>query len=96
MSRLRQEARLLGRQRQWCTDRGIACEAIIHDERPWSTVVAETARVFDADLILLSLRLARRYARSGRAELQRFADEAPCPLSMVEVPDVEGEGTFLA
>ena len=94
MARLRQEARLLTRQRQWCADRGTPCEAIIHDERPWSTVVAQTARSFEVDLILLSVRFARRYARSERAELRQFAAEAPCPLSMVEVPDVEVEGSL--
>lgn len=96
MARLRQEARLLTRQRQWCADRGIPCEAIIHDEKPWSTVVAQTARAFEVDLILLSVRFARRYARSERAELRQFAAEAPCPLSMVELPDLEVEGSLRA
>jgi nucleotide-binding universal stress UspA family protein len=85
-ARLRQEGQLLERQRQWCADRGIRCRAELHEDGRWPDFVLQSARRFRVDLILVGLQLVGAHKQISATDLRRLAEEAPCPVSMVALP----------
>ena len=85
-ARLRQEGQLLERQRQWCADRGVRCRAEIYEEGRWPEYVLQSAQRSNADLILVGIQLTAGADQVGPGEIQRLAENAPCPVSMVRLP----------
>lgn len=85
-SRLRQEAQLLERQRQWCADRGVRCRAELYEDGSWPDFVLQSARGAHVDLILVGMQLVGSAYEVGAEEVRRLAEAAPCQLSMVRLP----------
>lgn len=85
-ARLRQEGQLLERQRQWCADRGVRCRAEIYEEGRWPEYVLQSAQRSKADLILVGIQLLAGADQVQPGEIQRLAENAPCPVSMVRLP----------
>ena len=85
-TRLRQEGQLLERQRQWCADRGVRCRAEIYEEGRWPEYVLQSAKRSSVDLILVGIQVMAGADQVGPDEIQRLAEHAPCPVSMVRLP----------
>lgn len=85
-ARLRQEGQLLERQRQWCADRGVRCRAEIYEEGRWPEYVLQSAQRSSVDLILVGIQLMAGADQINADEIQRLAELAPCPVSMVRLP----------
>ncbi len=88
--RLRQEGQLLERQRQWCADRGVRCRAEIYEEGHWPDFVIQSAQRSSADLILVGTQSVADNPALSPDELDRFAADAPCPVSLVRLPALSG------
>lgn len=89
-NRLRQEGQLLERQRQWCADRGVRCQAELYDGGPWQDFVLQTANRASANLILVGANSVSEYPALTAEEFDRFASDAPCPVSLVRLPPLAG------
>jgi hypothetical protein len=87
-TRLRQEARLLERQRQWCADRGVRCRAELYEEGAWPEFVLQSALRSHVDLILVSMQLVTWPYQVSVEDVKRLAEVAPCRFSMVYLPSV--------
>lgn len=86
-ARLRQEGQLLERQRQWCSDRGVRCRAELYEGGAWPDFVLQSAERAQADLILVGTQLLGPEGRRiPTADLERLAEHAACPVSMVQLP----------
>ena len=85
-SRLRQEGQLLERQRQWCSDRGVRCRAELYEEGRWPDFVLQSARRSKVDLILVGVQLMSSVDQVSPNDLERLAQCAPCPVSIVRLP----------
>lgn len=85
-ARLRQEGQLLERQRQWCADRGVRCRAELYEEGGWPEYVLQSAERSGVDLILVGLQPMAGADQLAPDEINRFAKDAPCPVSMVRLP----------
>lgn len=85
-NRLRQEGQLLERQRQWCADRGVRCRAEIYEEGHWPDFVIQSAHRSSADLILVGTQALGENTALSPGEFDRFAADAPCPVSLVRLP----------
>ena len=88
--RMRQEGRLLERQRQWFADRGVRCRAELYEDGLWSEFVVQSALRAQADLIMVGFQLLMGSSDLPVSEVRRMADEAPCPVSVVRLPSVSG------
>lgn len=86
--RLRQEGQLLERQRQWCADRGVRCRAELYEEGHWPDYVLQSAQRSKVDLILLGLQPAAGNDQIDARDIRTLADEAPCPVSIVRLPEL--------
>jgi hypothetical protein len=86
--RLRQEGQLLERQRQWCADRGIRCRAELYDEGRWPDHVLQSAQRSRVDLILVGIQQMAGADQVTPTEIRRLAQAAPCPISMVCLPQL--------
>ncbi len=85
-ARLRQEGQLLERQRQWCADRGVRCRAELYEEGRWPDFVLQSAQRSQVDLILVGVQLMASADQVSAHDLERLAENAPCPVSMVRLP----------
>lgn len=85
-SALRHEGQLLEKQRQWCADRGVRCRAELLEDSSWPDLVVRAARRVRADLILLAAHFLGDDGRVIPDEMQSLADDAPCPVSLVQLP----------
>ena len=86
--RLRQEGQLLERQRQWCADRGVRCRAELYDEGRWPDYVLQSAQRSRVDLILVGIQQMAGADQVSPIEIRRLASAAPCPISMVRLPQL--------
>jgi len=84
--RLRQEGQLLERQRQWCADRGVRCRAELYEEGCWQDYVLQSAQRSKADLILVGIQPAEGGDQVDPGQINRLAQDASCPVSMVQLP----------
>jgi nucleotide-binding universal stress UspA family protein len=89
-NRLRQEGQLLEQQRQWCADRGVRCRAELYEEGHWPDFVLQSAERSRADLILVGTHALADNSGLSPAEFDRFAADAPCPVSLVRLPPFAG------
>ena len=89
-NRLRQEGQLLEKQRQWCADRGVRCRAELYEEGHWPDFVLQSAHRSSANLILVGANSISEYPALTAAEFDRFAADAPCPVSLVRLPPLSG------
>lgn len=89
-NRLRQEGQLLEKQRQWCADRGVRCRAELHEQGHWPDFVLQSAHRSSANLILVGANSVAEGPSLSPAELDRFAADAPCPVSLVRLPPIAG------
>lgn len=85
-TRLRQEGQLLERQRQWCADRGVRCRAELYEEGRWPEYVLQSAQRSRVDLILVGIQPMVGADQIDASDIQRLAEDAPCPVSMVRLP----------
>ncbi|MBW2627315.1 MAG: universal stress protein [Deltaproteobacteria bacterium] len=85
-ARLRQEGQLLERQRQWCADRGVRCRAELYEEGCWHDYVLQSAQRSRVDLILVGIQPMQSADQIDPSQLNRLATNAPCPVSMVQLP----------
>ena len=88
--RLRQEGQLLEQQRQWCAGRGVRCRAELYEEGHWPDFVLQSAQRSGADLILVGEQSVAGNPALSPAEFDRFAADAPCPVSLVRLPPLAG------
>ena len=85
-ARLRQEGQLLERQRQWCADRGVRCRAELYEEGAWPDYVLQSAQRSKVDLILVGIQPTAGADQVDPNLINRLAQDAPCPVSMVRLP----------
>ena len=85
-ARLRQEGQLLERQRQWCADRGVRCRAELYEDGYWPEFVLQSAERSHVDLILVGVQPGPGTDAVHAADLDRLAEDAPCPVSIVRLP----------
>lgn len=85
-NQLRQEGQLLEKQRQWCADRGVRCRAELYEEGNWPEFVLQSAHRSSANLILVGTNSVSEHPSLTAAEFDRFAADAPCPVSLVRLP----------
>lgn len=85
-ARLRQEGQLLERQRQWCADRGVRCRAELYEEGCWPDYVLQSAQRSNVDLILVGIQPMAGADQVDPNQINRLAQDAPCPVSMVRLP----------
>ena len=85
-ARLRQEGQLLERQRQWCADRGVRCRAELYEEGYWPDYVLQSAQRSNVDLILVGIQPMAGADQVDPNQINRLAQDAPCPVSMVRLP----------
>jgi nucleotide-binding universal stress UspA family protein len=85
-ARLRQEGQLLERQRQWCADRGVRCRAELYEEGHWPDYVLQSAQRSNVDLILVGIQPMAGADQVDPNQINRLAQDAPCPVSMVRLP----------
>lgn len=85
-SRLQQEGQLLERQRQWCADRGVRCRAELYEEGCWPDYVLQSAERSHVDLILVGIQPMAGVDQLDPGQINRLANDAPCPVSMVRLP----------
>jgi len=86
--RLRQEGQLLERQRQWCSDRGVRCRAELYEGGRWPEYVLQSARRSGVDLILVGIQQMAGADQISPTEIKRLVADAPCPISMVRLPQL--------
>jgi len=86
--RLRQEGQLLERQRQWCSDRGVRCRSELYDEGRWPDYVLQSAQRSRVDLILIGIPQMGGADQISPMEIRSLATAAPCPISMVRLPQL--------
>jgi hypothetical protein len=87
-ARLRQEGQLLERQRQWCADRGVRCRAELCEDGSWPDLVLQSAKRSPVDLILVGMHQVSSPCQVSPDDVKRFAEQAPCPVSVVRLPAV--------
>ena len=85
-ARLRREGQLLERQRQWCADRGVRCRAELYEDGLWPEFVIQSAERSQADLIMVGVQLLSKNGELPPGEMQILAQDAPCPVSLVRLP----------
>ena len=89
-ARFRREGQLLERQRQWCADRGVRCRAELYEDGLWPEFVVQSAQRSQADLIMVGIRLLVGNGELPPGEMRRLAEDAPCPVSVVQLPPRSG------
>jgi len=87
-ARLRREGQLLERQRQWCADRGVRCRAELYEDGLWAELVVQSAERSHADLIMVGVQLLSGNGEIPPGEMQILAQSAPCPVSLVRLPQL--------
>ncbi len=87
-ARLRREGQLLERQRQWCADRGVRCRAELYEDGLWPELVVQSAKRSHADLIMVGVQLLSENAEIPPGDMQILAEAAPCPVSLVRLPQL--------
>jgi hypothetical protein len=85
-TRLRQEAQLLERQRQWCADQGVRCRAELYEDGAWPDFVLQSSRHAQVDLILVSMQLVEAPYQVSVEDIKRLAAVASCRFTMVGLP----------